>query len=1182
LELALTRRLLFSLVVTFFLVPISAWAQFAQRGGIEGTVRDLAGSVVPGAQIALLDIAQNQSRRIKADNEGHFEFRNLTAGQYQLTASLQGFETEKSEPITVNIGVNTQYDFKLHPGAVAQTITVTDQEGGLETDRANLSTDISPQQLEDLPVNGRTFTAVADLAPGVSTTPQLNINPGGTYAVGAMFAMGGTNFTTGGAFQGSRDNGFYINGVNINENYVSSIGFSPSVEALATGVVKVADYSTANGHDLSALTMQTKRGSSRFHGEGYDFMENTDLNAVNPYLNALSETLLGIPPTKQVIIRNQFGGGVGGPIFIPKLWPDLKKRLFFFANYENAIEHDGAVSNFGSVPSVAERAGDFSELLTSPVPIQLYNPFFTTYDSSGRSSRPPIPGNRLDLARRPDGSPLIDPASTKIISALWPTPNIPNEPSNESNYQYVEQEGFSNYHVDTRFDATLTSNDSLFVTWSRSKGQNTITGAPPPDTLYAGEALDRSWLVTGNYVHIFSPRLTNELILGFGNGYLQMFTPSQYAWLNSSSNPFNQLFQNTGTGMNEGVFSVFAGSYLSPGYDGTFGDNNRTSQVSDNVDWELGRHLLTAGFSYLNKGEYDWYMYRSVTFGPYNGWAPGGYTGAPGVFSGGAALQGYTPGDPIAELEMGVPSNMDQRFNFPGGGTAPQFWIQFPAWGIYLEDKFRVNQKLTVTAGLRYELNIPAYSPNKNCCGVYFPTTDGGILKVPGIAQGLPEHNLSAPKRDFAPRLSIAYSLNPRTVIRAGFGIFFDAGSTQIGDTIQISQDAVPGFTVGTVYDNQTLGVPIDTPAMSLANIFPAATNVSPGDYPVSTAPGEGYFGDGQLTSIAYRDQNSVPLPYYQRMMLDVQRQVGAHDSITISYQGVQGRKGTNEVNINLAPYQTGWSTATDAYDAARPNNFGRFGDIYVNRPVLNSFYNAGIAQYRHDFTNGFQFMSNYTFGKTVSDYPWSNYLSGAALSGNGFTGFQYPNLYDRGQSSLSHHHRFVYSGIWSPRYGEKWPAWAKASLTGWRISGTGTLESGDNETIINAQTSALDHAGFDEMNVSGDANLSHGARTFTRQFDTSKFSLPPEGVRGNSGLGTVVNPGQNNLDLSVAKTFAIYESLHLEFRADAFNALNHTQWNGMETTYPQGTGTLGTVPFGEVTGAREARIGQLAAKLVF
>jgi hypothetical protein len=338
-------------------------------------------------------------------------------------------------------------------------------------------------------------------------------------------------------------------------------------------------------------------------------------------------------------------------------------------------------------------------------------------------------------------------------------------------------------------------------------------------------------------------------------------------------------------------------------------------------------------------------------------------------------------------------------------------------------------------------------------------------------------------------------------------------------------------------------------------------------------------------------------------MMADLQQQVGAHDVFTLSYSGAQGRKGTNETNINLPPYQTGWvnggGNGDPTYDAARPNNSGRFGDIYVVRPNLNSFYNALIAQFRHDFSKGFQFSTNYTWGKTVSDYPWSNNVVGGAVGGGPGSGFQYPNLNSRGESTQSHRNRFVYSGIWTPDYGKSWSAWLKAPLAGWRVTGIGTMESGDALTVGNGGpgtpcpvtdagtptcptgygSSAQDGAGFDELNVTGNSNIGHASKTFSHQFDTSKFSVPAMNVRGNSGLGTVRGPGQNRVDLSIAKTFNLYESLHLEFRADAFNAFNHSQWNSIVTTYPSGSTQY---PFGQVNGAGDARIGQVAAKLVF
>jgi hypothetical protein len=558
----------------------------------------------------------------------------------------------------------------------------------------------------------------------------------------------------------------------------------------------------------------------------------------------------------------------------------------------------------------------------------------------------------------------------------------------------------------------------------------------------------------------------------------------------------------------------------------------------------------------------------------------------------------------MADLVMGVPSNLWVRYNIQGGTpTAPDYNVTFPNWGFYVNDRYRVSPKLTISAGLRYDLSLPWYAnkpQNGPCCAIYTPTADGGVLKYPGIASGLPEHYLSASKLAFAPRLGITYAVNPRTVVRAGYGIFYNTGSSQVSQNVGNAFYGTAA-TVNYNYNNTTLGKPVDTPYVSLANIFPAPLTTTLGTFPVSTGTGQGYVGDDQWTSIVYYDQKSMRLPYYQRMTFDVQRQIGTNDVFDVSYAGVQGRKGWNEINLNLPSYRTGWvngSGAVTPYDAARPNNSGRFGDIFVMRPTINSFYNALIVEWRHNMANGLQFTSNYTWGKTVSDYPWVNTLNENGSTGYGGSGFQYPNLYDRGEANFSHRHRFVFSGIWAPIYGSNWPRAVKPIATGWRVSGILTMESGDALTVTNGGpgtpcsagtsttqcptgygSSAFDYAGFDELNIIGSPSIGHFQKTPYRQFNTSAFAIPPTDVRGNSGLGTVRGPGQNNVDLSLAKTFPIHERLHLEFRGDAFNALNHTQWTGVNTIFPSGDSQF---PFGMVNAAREARIGQVAAKLVF
>ena len=217
--------------------------------------------------------------------------------------------------------------------------------------------------------------------------------------------------------------------------------------------------------------------------------------------------------------------------------------------------------------------------------------------------------------------------------------------------------------------------------------------------------------------------------------------------------------------------------------------------------------------------------------------------------------------------------------------------------------------------------------------------------------------------------------------------------------------------------------------------------------------------------------------------------------------------------------------------------------------------------------------------GKTLSDYPTLNTL--ANNSEGGVNGYQYSQVYNRGESTFSHRQRFVASAIWAPVYGEKWNPLLREIATGWQTSTIVTFESGDTFTAINTATSAQDYAGIDVLNLSGNPNLGHSKKTFLNQFNTAQFSIPANGARGNSGLGNIQGPGQENVDLSLSKSFPILETLHAEFRADGYNVLNHTQWTGVQNTRTS-SGLSGGLPFGAATSARDGRILQLSAKLSF
>jgi hypothetical protein len=325
-----------------------------------------------------------------------------------------------------------------------------------------------------------------------------------------------------------------------------------------------------------------------------------------------------------------------------------------------------------------------------------------------------------------------------------------------------------------------------------------------------------------------------------------------------------------------------------------------------------------------------------------------------------------------------------------------------------------------------------------------------------------------------------------------------------------------------------------------------------------------------------YADQKSFRTPYIHRYLLDIQQEVAHNSVITVSYLGAEGRNGWYLDDINAAPYSTQWASQND-YNAARPYNSGRFGDIYVQRAGLNSNYNAGIVKFQRQMSHGLQILTHYTYSKTLGQ-------RGITGQGTQDTSYNYPQSIIRsyGEETYSHRHRFLFQTTYEPKYQQRLPGYLRPALGDWHISAIATLESGDALTALNgAGDQANDYApynGLGNLNMVSNPNLPHSQRTFSEYFNTNAFVVPPAGVQGTADPGVVRGPGQNNWDIAFGKNITFRESLHAELRADMYNALNHTQWNSVSTQ------TLGgyTGPFGQVTGSREGRIIQLAAKVVF
>jgi hypothetical protein len=343
------------------------------------------------------------------------------------------------------------------------------------------------------------------------------------------------------------------------------------------------------------------------------------------------------------------------------------------------------------------------------------------------------------------------------------------------------------------------------------------------------------------------------------------------------------------------------------------------------------------------------------------------------------------------------------------------------------------------------------------------------------------------------------------------------------------------------------------------------------GTYPVSTGAGTGYL-EG-ITGVTFFDKESAVDPYFQRWTVDLQKGLGQSTALTLSYNGARGTKLPYYENVNVPAYRTGWPSEDD-FNAARPNNNGRFSDVRAVRHGNNSFYHAATIKLERRLDRGLQFVTHYTWSKTVSD----NILFVPEFLGIGsYLTYDWNRQLGRGEAEFSHPHRWIIALLWQPEWGRSLPVVPRTLLHGWTLGMITTFESGNAISPWNVQSSARDFEP-DRPNVSGDPNLPRGDRTQTRFFDTSVFSDPGQDVKGSAGVGIIRGPGQNNWNLNMAKRFRFTERIGLEFRGELYNAFNHTQYSDINVDYEEFTGST----FGWATWARDPRVVQLGLRLTF
>ncbi|MDR3738576.1 MAG: carboxypeptidase regulatory-like domain-containing protein [Terracidiphilus sp.] len=1067
---------------------------------LSGTVSDATGAIVTGASVKLTNVGTGVSNDAVTNASGVYTFSFVAPGAYSLVVSANGFSTAKETGINLQVADVRAINVTLAVGGISTTVTTTANIQLINTLNSEVSQTIDTKQVEDIPLNGRNFQQLITLGDGAYSTS-------GGASSQYRPQMGNSDIGMAGGRYNSVN--YMIDGMGNRDVMVGSPVLFPSVEALQEFKEQTGTYSAQFGGSAQQVNINFKTGTNTLHGSGYDFLRNEALDAHNYFDLAGS--------SKPKLRRNQFGYSLGGPIYIPKLY-DGRNRTFFFANYEGLRqkEDDGG---YVVVPDPTILAGQFSSTIIDPTTNQ------------------PFPDNKI-----PDGRIS---AFAKAYNKFWLTPNVT---STNGNYYGVASAPVTSDQQNYRFDENLSSKNQLYFRYSWSEyngttGGNVGTGTTAQSIYHAGV---RSY--SGGWTTTISDSLVNQARFGYlstVNDQVAHTIPED-AW---------KALGITGGYTDITAFELPSVSFRVSGiYGGTdinFPTIDHTNfwDASDAVILTKGRHTLSTGFSWRN-------------------WTR--QTGK-GANLGNIVFNGGTTGDEFADYLLGLPYTITLPQPTPLSQSASQIAFKFPQFqfGPYVEDQWKVNSRLSVTAGIRYDF----FSISREAEGRWSwldPTVSGGGLCVGyskwsslGINSNL-EHRCGdtttpngAPRKNFAPRVSFAWQPKEggRTVIRSGFGMFFDTPE---------ENDDVNMANVYPFYQNGEYTTDPGVSQVDLSKALPTVTTLSP------VTPDQLGFVFGAAKKLA---------SYSSQWSLAIERDLGHGTIATASYLGSHSVHLPSRYIENQSTYYDPEHPSS----AAARNPYPNFGYLFSQTYAPDAKYEAGTIKVRHQ-SNGLDVLSSFTWSRVMDEISAAFGVGNASSDGGGgWAGISdaYDPHRDYARGSIDINKRFVASFSYDLPFGRGKQHLSQvnravdAALGGWKVAGVVTAQDGLPYSIFASDTNGL------IMTYNQRADLVHSPypsgfkRSAHEWFDTTAFAQPAPGIYGTSRRDILLSPYHQDWDLSLFKNFPVQDRLNLQFRAEAFNAFNHVRLGTPDTN-------VNSSIFGVINGASDGRIMQVAGKFVW
>ncbi len=1060
------------LVLSFCIVSAPLFSQ-AVSGTILGTVLDASGAVVAKAPINITNTETGLNRTVETDASGEYTAPSLPPGPYTVTVQMEGFKKTSVTSLQLGVDQKLRVDISLQLGTVSDTINVEAAAPVVKSDSSELGDTVTEHQIKDLPLNGRDFVNLTRIIPGVVRgIPGANIDGAGSLAwrASASFSANG---------QRTRDNNFLLDGVDNNETWLNSVVVFPSVDALEEFKVQTSTYSAEFGRSSGGVVnIAIKSGSNAFHGSAFEFLRNDAFDANDFFNNKFGRAK---PPFRQ----NQFGGTFGGRI--------IKDKTFFFADYQGGRIRQ-AQTYLSTVPSVKMRTGDFSELNRT-----LYDPL---------NPGTPFNGNIIPDSRQ-------DPASRNIIHDIYPLPNTTGQRSATTgqtinNYLYNPSQKRDDDQGDIKIDQNIGTKNHLFGRYSLQRTERFLPATLPVagdagTTFGAGTGLVRAQSVAINDTHSFSPQLLNEFRFGISRFNIYLTSIDFGTSLAQKVGIPGVVISDTTTAMSQITFA--GGGFRNIGANGnqpliTALD---TFQYFDNVTLIRGGHTIKAGASYTRRRRNVFNVDNIVGTFQFNNNLTSNCAG----IASGCTINPNTGFDGASFL-LGYSNSETRTYQL---GTVGE---RRPEIGAYMQDDWRINRRLTLNAGLRYDLFVPyvevhdRQSNFDTSTGKFVLASDSAMINGQKVGREL-QHT---PKLDFAPRFGFAYDLrgNGRTVLRGGYGMFYNNPLTGTSS----SKVSNPPFLLAQAFTTTLV------PTLRLSAGLPPPPNVDPNRSPSGSTR--------SIFDINFRDGRA------QQWNFNIQQQLGKDYLIELAYVGSKGDHLVLKDDINVAPPVVGVTNS----DVNRP---------YIGlAPLMRSLsqvqsrgwskYNALQAKFTKRFSAGLVFVNSYTYGKTldiVSD------TEGATLNPYNFN-------YDRGVADFDIKHNFTSSVNYELPFGRGRKFGGDANrlvdkiIGGWQLNMILLARTGLPFTVTQQQ-GLLSNGTGNRPNRIGSGVLSNP--TPDRWWDTAAF-LPTTdntGTYGNSGRNILRQAGQTNVDFSLIKNTRFGERFQHQFRVEAFNALNHPQF---------------------------------------